>query len=259
MTEEIRQAAPKTDPFPMNTSATPKSKGGASFASIFRTKKKGAPKARTPTAGVRTFGAFFGSGKWTPFLGRCRDALSQCRCECNATQMQSLSDTNAECRFSKSQHSLSPHSHSSICIIPQASALPPSSTSHSNGTSTSTNYHSRHETVTTCVQRPCKQQRPPRKTSAVRLCTSGRSQARTMRAERLLARGVRPCGGRKKRPRAALRRSPAFRGKSPGRKMCRASYFRTIFRPGEAGGGPFGPPEGPQRDAGGGKQRRPGD
>ena len=35
--------------------------------------------------------------------------------------------------------------------------------------------------------------------------------------------------------------------------------FGQFSGPGKPGGGPFGPPEGPQRDAGGGKQRRPGD
>ena len=199
----------------MNTNATPKSKGGANFASIFRTKKK-APKARTPTVGVRTFGAFFGSGKWTPFWVRCRDALTQCRCERNATHMQSLSDANAECHFSKSQHSLSPHSHSSICLAPQASARPPSSTSHSNGTSTSTSYHSRHEAVMTCMQRPCRQHRPPTKTSAVRLCTSGQSQASSMRAKRLLARRIGPHGCREKMTLRGPPQEPGFSRKKPG-------------------------------------------
>ena len=201
-------------------------------------------------------GHFSGPENGLHFGGRCRDALTQCRCERNATHTQSLSDNNAECHFSKSQHSLSPHSHSSICLTPQASALPPSSTSHSNGTSTSTSYHTRHETVMICVQRPCKQQRPPRKTPAVRLCTSGQSQARTMQTERLLARGIRPHGCSKKWPCAALRRSPVFRGKSVGRKMCisrcRASYFSDNFR------GPFGPAEGPAANGRAGKPGRPG-
>ena len=146
----------------------------------FPGEKKRAPKARTPAVGVRTFGALLGSGKWTPFWG------------------------------------LSPHSHSSVCLIPQASALPPSSTSHSNGTSTSTNYHSRHETVMTRVQRPCRQHRPPAKTSAVRLCTSGQSQASSMRAKRLLARRIGPHGCSEKMTLRGPPQEPGFSRKKSG-------------------------------------------
>ena len=59
MTEEIRQAAARKHPFLMNTSATPKSKGGASFASIFRTKKR-PQKSEPQQLGFAALGPFSG-------------------------------------------------------------------------------------------------------------------------------------------------------------------------------------------------------
>ena len=67
MTEEIRQAAPKKHHFLMNTRATPKSKGEASFASIFRTKK--GPKSPSPNSWGSQLWGLFRVRKMDPILG----------------------------------------------------------------------------------------------------------------------------------------------------------------------------------------------
>ena len=98
MREQIRQAIKKPTVSPCKQMPLSSQRDGANLASIFRTKKK-AQKREPQQLGLTPLGPFSGPENGPHFGGRCRDALTHCRCDSNARDTQTLRNRNAVCHL----------------------------------------------------------------------------------------------------------------------------------------------------------------